>query len=68
MMAYDAYAMSKGGTTWDGKPMPNYEDIGEDVQTAWVAAVVAGTVAIVTSGMAPGEAVSTIHEAIEQAV
>lgn len=34
---------------------------------AWVAAVVAGAVALVTSGMAPGEAVSTIHEAIEQA-
>jgi hypothetical protein len=39
MMAYDAYALSKGGTTWDGKKMPDYQDTGEDVQTAWVAAV-----------------------------
>jgi NTP pyrophosphatase (non-canonical NTP hydrolase) len=37
-IAFEAYNESKGGLTWDGKPIPPWEAIGEAVQTAWQAA------------------------------
>jgi len=40
--AYDAYAESTGGKTYDGRQMPTWLEIGEKtphVQRAWVAAV-----------------------------
>lgn len=36
---YQAYAASKGNTTYDNKPMPAWADLPVDVQTAWEASV-----------------------------
>jgi hypothetical protein len=41
--AYQAYADSTGGKTWDGRDMPAWDDLGERIQGAWRAA--AATVA-----------------------
>lgn len=40
-IAFEAYADSKGGVTWDGKPIPPWEETGKDVQAAWEAAALA---------------------------
>lgn len=37
-LAYEAYATSTGGKTWDGRDMPAWEDLGRTIQTAWDAA------------------------------
>ncbi|MGY4960365.1 hypothetical protein [Streptomyces sp. 900105245] len=39
--AYLAYSEATGGITHDGRPMPAWEDLGETVQGAWIAAAVA---------------------------
>lgn len=36
--AYAAYGASTGGLTHDGRPMPAWEDLGEAIQQAWLAA------------------------------
>ena len=36
--AYAAYCKQAGGITFDGKPLPTFEDLGEDRQQCWVAA------------------------------
>lgn len=36
--AYEGYADSTGGETYDGRDMPAWRDLGERVQTAWIAA------------------------------
>ncbi len=36
-LAFNAYNESKGGTTWDGRPIPKWADLGSEVQTAWEA-------------------------------
>lgn len=38
---FDAYSAAVGGTTWDGKPIPAYEDTGEKVQAGWEAVAAA---------------------------
>jgi hypothetical protein len=37
-IAFDAYTESKKGTTFDGRPIPKWEDLGEPVRNAWQAA------------------------------
>lgn len=37
--AYAAYCKQAGGKTFDGKPLPAYEDLGSDRRACWVAAV-----------------------------
>lgn len=37
--AYAAYCKQAGGKTFDGKPLPTYEELGEDRQACWRAAV-----------------------------
>lgn len=37
-LAYDAYSERAGGKTFDGKPLPTYDEIGADRQACWVAA------------------------------
>lgn len=39
--AYHAYGQSTGWTTHDGRPMPSWNDLGDRVQAAWIAAVTA---------------------------
>lgn len=36
--AYAAYAESTGGLTHDGRTMPAWEDLGEQIQQAWAVA------------------------------
>jgi hypothetical protein len=35
---WDAYAKQAGGVTFDGKPLPTWEELGEDRQACWRAA------------------------------
>jgi hypothetical protein len=35
---WDAYAIQAGGKTFDGKPLPIWDELGEERQSCWVAA------------------------------
>jgi tripartite-type tricarboxylate transporter receptor subunit TctC len=35
---WDAYAKQAGGKTFDGKPLPTWEELGEERQSCWNAA------------------------------
>ena len=35
---WDAYAFRAGGKTFDGKPLPTWDKLGEDRQSCWIAA------------------------------
>lgn len=37
-IAFDAYTESKRGTTFDGRPIPAWQDLGDEVRNAWSAA------------------------------
>ena len=37
-VAFDAYSASKGGVTYDNKPIPPWESVGPDVQRGWIVA------------------------------
>lgn len=37
--AYDAYCAEVGGTTYDGKPLPQFHELGERQRKGWVACV-----------------------------
>ena len=37
-LMWDAYATQAGGKTFDGKPLPTWDELGEDRQSCWVAA------------------------------
>jgi len=37
-VAFDAYSASKGGVTYDNKPIPAWADVGPDVQKGWIVA------------------------------
>jgi hypothetical protein len=43
---WDAYSQKAGGKTFDGKPLPTWEELGEDRQSCWSAAADAAHVAI----------------------
>ncbi|WP_318202976.1 hypothetical protein [Streptomyces sp. SCL15-4] len=40
-VAYLAYSEATGGLTHDGRPMPAWDDLGDTVQGAWIAAAAA---------------------------
>lgn len=35
---WDAYAKQAGGVTFDGKPLPTWDELGDDRQACWAAA------------------------------
>jgi hypothetical protein len=37
-MAFDAYTEAKRGTTFDGRPIPAWSELGDEVRSAWSAA------------------------------
>ena len=37
-LAWDAYAEASGGKTYDGKPLPTWQELGYKKQAAWMAA------------------------------
>jgi len=37
-LMWDAYAIQAGGKTFDGKPLPTWDELGEERQSCWVAA------------------------------
>lgn len=39
--AYNAYGNNRQWLTFDGREMPKWENIGEAIQIAWIAAVLA---------------------------
>lgn len=67
-IAYRAYATSTGGKTFDGRDMPDWDDLGDRVQAAWTAAAEAVRVAVApvvtwtspTPAVASGPALSPI--------
>lgn len=48
--AFDAYNAQAGGLTWDGKPIPPFDAVGERVQANWCAAVRAVLAAVEAEG------------------
>ncbi len=44
--AYEGYAESTGGKTFDGREMPSWHDLTERIQTAWAEALKAGVKAL----------------------
>ena len=40
-VAYDAYGESTGHKNYQGQPMPVWDDLGDSIQAAWVAAALA---------------------------
>jgi hypothetical protein len=45
-LAYEGYAASTGGLTFDGRPMPTWAELPERIQNAWTAAVRAAVNAV----------------------
>jgi hypothetical protein len=37
-LMWDAYALQAGGKTFDGKPLPTWDELGEERQSCWIAA------------------------------
>ena len=37
-LMWDAYATQAGGKTFDGKPLPTWEELGDERQSCWAAA------------------------------
>ena len=37
--AYTAYCVQAGGVTFDGQPLPTFDELGEERQACWIAAV-----------------------------
>jgi transcriptional regulator of met regulon len=37
-IAYDAYCKQAGGKTFDGKPLPTFDELGAERQSCWIAA------------------------------
>ena len=37
-LMWDAYAIQAGGKTFDGKPLPTWDELGDDRQSCWGAA------------------------------
>ena len=37
-LMWDAYAVQAGGKTFDGKPLPTWDELGEERQSCWIAA------------------------------
>ncbi|MFH9403247.1 hypothetical protein ACH4JS_26380 [Streptomyces sp. NPDC017638] len=44
-VAYLAYSEATDGLTHDGRPMPAWDDLGDTVQGAWIAAAAAAAAA-----------------------
>jgi len=40
-IAFEAYNEAVGGKTWDGKPIPAWQDVSEKVRNGWNKAAVA---------------------------
>jgi hypothetical protein len=36
-LMWNAYAIQAGGKTFDGKPLPTWDELGEERQSCWVA-------------------------------
>ena len=43
---WDAYCVQGGGKTFDGKPLPTWEELGEERQACWIAAAEAARAAM----------------------
>lgn len=53
LTAYLAYSEATSGVTHDGRPMPAWDDLGDTVQGAWIAAAAAVTEHTTTGAPAP---------------
>lgn len=53
-IAYAAYAESTGGKTYDGRPMPLWDELPQRIRDAWTAAAEAVRTALVTSVSSTG--------------
>jgi hypothetical protein len=37
-LMWNAYAIQAGGKTFDGKPLPTWDELGDERQSCWIAA------------------------------
>ncbi len=49
-LLWDAYSLQAGGKTFDGKPLPTWEELGEDRQSCWLAVADAARAALGEKG------------------
>jgi hypothetical protein len=49
-LMFDAYNEAAGGLTWDGKPIPPFDEVGPKVQGNWLAAAKAARAALLPQG------------------
>lgn len=52
ILAYEEYGQAVGGTTWDGKPIPNWAQINARQRNGWRAAVRAPLTALLAGQLA----------------
>lgn len=52
ILAYEEYGVEVGGTTWDGKPIPNWTHITARQRNGWRAAVRAPLTALLAGQLA----------------
>mgnify|MGYP000113615389 CR=1 FL=1 len=50
-IAFEAYAEAKGGTTYDGKSIPGWDAVSEEVRQAWEVAALAVVAIPASSGL-----------------
>lgn len=50
-LLWEAYSKKAGGKTYDGKPLPTWDDLGEDRQICWIAAAAAAKSALQESSL-----------------
>lgn len=43
---WDAYSQKAGGKTFDGKPLPTWDELGDERQSCWVATAEAARVTL----------------------
>lgn len=67
-IAFEAYAKSKQGVTYDNKPIPEWGNLGSDVQIAWEAAAwaAANDLAFFVRMYLAVDPVSTSHKSLDR--
>lgn len=63
-LAFEAYNNAKGGVTYDGKPIPPWDAVGDDVRAAWEAAAQAVNDVSLAASIAAVE--STVDEVCDR--
>ncbi|MET9396308.1 hypothetical protein [Kitasatospora sp. NPDC002965] len=63
--AYEAYRVHTGSRTWDGRPMPEWQDLGARIQRAWAAAAAVAAPADVAPAPVPADLLDLLDVAAQ---